>query len=312
MASGEINLAPGGVSNDNIRDDIIVGFQLENSGLRGRIVRLGSVLADILAAHDYPRAVSALVGETLTLTALLSSMLKYDGIFTLQAKGKGPVLLVVGDMESNGGIRACATFKEDSLETLQSMKSPSLAEIMGDGYLVFTVDQGGNTERYQGIVELKGESLRESVQHYFHQSEQIKTGIVLATGTDRAGGIILQRLPNAPSKESKEIEEDWQRAMTLMASCRDTELLDGGLHPEDLLYRLFHEEGVRVFTPMPLFKSCRCSAAKIENIFITMSEKDIDDMAVDGKISAQCEFCSTRYDFPLAEIKEKLAKKITD
>jgi molecular chaperone Hsp33 len=183
-----------------MNDNFVQSFQLESSNIRGRVVRLGSVLDDILNAHKaYPEDVLHLTGEILTLCVMLSSMLKYDGIFTLQVQGDGPVSMLVADVVDGGKIRACATYKQERLAA-ESHKG-NRAHLIGDGHMAFTVDQGKNMERYQGIVELKPESLIASVQHYFTQSEQIGTGIVMSVGRTegkwRASGIMLQQMRTA-------------------------------------------------------------------------------------------------------------------
>lgn len=291
-----------------MQDNFIQPFQLESSHIRGRIVRLGSVLDDILTAHEYPDDVLQLTGETLTLCAMLSSMLKYEGIFTLQTQGDGPVKMLVADMTSGGDIRACASFKEEELNAA-SFKD-NRAELLGTGYMAFTVDQGEHSERYQGIVELKNTSLAGSVQHYFTQSEQIATGMMMAVGKVdgkwRGCGIMVQQMPeeteNYNKDQSNVHEDDWRRTMVLLSSVKDEEMLAGDLSAEDLLLRLFHEEGVRIFEQTELKKNCRCSADRVKNILISMSEEDLRDVTIDGKITMTCEFCSTHYVFDPQEI----------
>jgi len=284
-----------------MEDNFVKSFQLESSHIRGRIVRLGDTLDAILSAHDYPDDVLHLTGETLVLGALLSSMLKYEGIFTLQTTGEGAVNMLVADMTSDGKVRACAAFKKDQMET--AAYKTNRAELLGKGYMAFTVDQGEHAERYQGIVELKPESLLASVQHYFTQSEQIATGMMLAVGKRngqwRATGIMVQQMPEDTvtyNKDQSNInEDDWRRTMILLGSVKEDELLDPALSGEDLLFRLFHEEGVRMFDTMPLEKTCRCSAERVEGILSTMSEDDIKEITVDGVIVMTCEFCSKSY-----------------
>jgi molecular chaperone Hsp33 len=285
-----------------MQDNFYQTFQLESSHIRGRIVRLGSALDDILNAHDYPDDILHLTGETLTLGIMLSSMLKYDGIFTLQTKTDGPVTMLVADMTSEGKIRACASFRKDALAGV-SYKS-NRAELLGSGYMAFTVDQGEYAERYQGIVELKPESLIASVQNYFTQSEQIATGMMMAVGKVdgkwRACGIMVQQMPEETAsynrdEKSNVHEDDWRRTMVLLGSVKDEELLSTEIGAEDLLFRLFHEEGVRVYETHPLEKSCRCSAERVEGVLSTMSDEDIDEITVDGKITMTCEFCSRDY-----------------
>ncbi len=287
--------------------NFILPFQLESSALRGRVVRLDTAIDEILTAHAYPAAVNGALAETIALAAMLSSMLKYDGIFTLQVRGKGALSMLVADMTSAGVIRGCATFDVDELPA----GAATLREMMGEGYIAFTVDQGEGTERYQGIVELKGEGLVDSIQHYFTQSEQIQTGIILsaapAGGQWRAQGMMIQRMPEEGGKPLGNAEEDdWRRAMVLMQSCKDEELLDPALTSEDILFRLFHEEGVRVFEPQDIRKGCRCSEGKIAAMLKMMSGEDIRDMAVNGSITMTCEFCSREYRFNPDDLAAKL------
>ena len=305
-------------------DDVIQTFQLDASNLRGRAVRLGPALNDILGSHDYPLPLAHLVAETATLALLLSSMLKYDGIFTLQTKGDGPVSMLVADVTSDGDLRACANYDSDRLEAaraqlsaLKTSESSSnhLAQYLGKGYIAFTVDQGDKAERYQGIVELQGQSLVECVQHYFNQSEQIGTGMKMAIGQRdgqwRGGGIMLQKMPEDDGYSenlSSFDEDDWRRAMILMDSVTDDELLDANLHSNELLLRLFHEEGVRVFEPHAVQKSCRCSEERVLNLLNTMSADDLDYMQDDGEISMTCEFCAAEYSYPRSRFKPSESK----
>lgn len=310
-------------------DDVVQTFQLESSNLRGRIVRLGGVLNDILEPHAYPETVAHMVAETITLSALLSSMLKYEGIFTLQAQGDGPVSMVVSDMTSAGQLRGCANFDPERVEHgTEQLKGLShtesaqnqLAQLLGKGHMAFTVDQGNAAERYQGIVDLKGASLIDCVQHYFNQSEQIGTGIKMAVGRRgdkwRAGAIMLQHMPeeekNYAARTSHVREDDWRRAMILLDSCTEDEFLSPDLHSNILLTRIFHEEGIRVYTPRRLVKGCRCSQEKIERILAMMPEDDIDYMRVDGEIRIRCEFCGSDFVFDAAAIERKLKASRTE
>lgn len=280
-----------------LTDNLVQTFQLEDGHLRGRIVRLGSAIHDMLERHAYPEPVARLTGEAALLALLLSSMLKYDGIFTLQTQGDGPVSMLVADIARRGVIRACAKFDAARLDPAMDF-----THLLGRGHLAFTVDQGPGTERYQGIVDLSGQSLQDSVQHYFTQSEQIATGIRIAVNRTaderwRAGAIMLQRLPeqNAPTGETG--EDSWRHAMVLLESCKDEELLSPGLTQNDLLFRLFHEGGVRVYDPEAVAESCRCSTERAENILRMMTEEERQDMAVNGEIVVTCEFCNREYRF---------------
>ncbi len=291
--------------------DLVQSFQVEASGLRGRLVRLGPVVDEIIGRHGYPEPVAALLAEALVLAATLASALKFDGVFTLQTRGNGPVSMLVADYRTPGGhLRGYAQVDLDKLEEAlarEDQRLGSVPKLIGAGHLAFTVDQGEHTERYQGIVELTGATLAECAHRYFQQSEQIGAGIRVAAGRVdgrwRAGGLMLQRLPsdnpNLPVDEA--VEDGWRRAVIMMSSARDEELLSPDLEPNALLFRLFHEDGVRVWDPAPVAFGCRCSAERVQGVLRSFTVDEIRDMSVDGEISVTCEFCSTRYEFPAAD-----------
>lgn len=314
------------IANDNagsqdgaVADNIILPFQLQESGLRGRSVRLGSVLDDILSAHKYPQAISHLVADTVSLAVALSSMLKFDGIFTLQASGKGPVKTLVADVVSDGSIRGCAAFSDEEMAALEGgtggyYNGYTLADLMGEGYLAFTVDQGAHTERYQGIVSLEGEKLQDSVAHYFEQSEQLRTSLCVASeykdGRWRSGALMIQFLPDDQGdgsvvafndKSDDERKEDWRRSKILLQTCTDQELVAPDLHIHELLRRLFHEEGVIVYEEKPVFKKCRCSQERVQAVVDSLSDADRAHAAKDGVIEMTCEFCSHTYTIDVSE-----------
>jgi molecular chaperone Hsp33 len=297
--------------------DRIQPFELEVSALRGRLVRLGPLFETILAHHDYPPPVAGLLGEMLALAAVLSSMLKFDGVFTLQTKGDGPVGLAVVDMTANGELRGYADFDAARLASVGGApngKGAAARDLLGEGYIAFTVDQGPHSERYQGIVELRGETLAECLQHYFRQSEQLKTAVKLSAGRQdgawRAGGLLLQQLPDEAAAETalaNDQEDGWRRAVVLMASCTERELLDPALPDHDLLYRLFHDERVRVYNPRPLATGCRCSRARIERILRSLPREEVVEMKVDGEVIMTCQFCNVEYRFDEAALERVYA-----
>lgn len=305
-------------ANDLADDNVVQTFQLESSSLRGRSVRLGTVLDDILTPHGYPEPVAHLVAETMTLGLLLSSMLKYDGIFTLQTKGDGPVSMLVADVTAAGTVRGCASFDaerlahaQEQLAALSAQESSQnhLAQYLGKGHIAFTVDQGKGGDRYQGIVELKGASLVDCVQHYFQQSEQIGTGIKMAVGLRggqwRAGALMLQHMPEDQKNIGNVREDDWRRAMVLMGTVKENELLDPKLHSHRLLLQLFHEEGVRVYKADPVRGGCRCSEEKVQTMLFMMTDEDLDYMVADGAVRLRCEFCGRDYMFDYADLNKK-------
>ncbi len=286
--------------------DHVVTFQLETSALRGRVVRLGPVLDDILGRHDYPPAVARLLAEILTVTVLLADMLKYDGIFTLQVKGDGPVPMVVADITSSKALRGYALVRAEDAESLARVGSARA--LLGDGYLAFTVDQGDHTDRYQGVVELTGDNVTDFVQHYFRQSEQIETGLAVAVaerdGGWSAGGISLQHMPgeaDAGARSNVE-EDDWRRSMLLLSSVTEAELTAPELSADRLLYRLFHEEGVRVFTDAAVSRGCRCSRQRVALVLASIPPDQIADYAEEGEITMTCEFCNETFRFTATDL----------
>lgn len=298
-----------------VDDNVIQPFRLEKSNVRGRMVRMGDVLAHIMQQHNYPPAVSALLSEVAALCLLLSAMLKYEGVFTLQIKGDGPIRMLVADVTHRGEMRAYASFDEHGVKKLVKRKKGTESgnyQLLGKGYIAFTVDQGISENRYQGIVELKGDSIVEAVQHYLTQSEQIKTSFKLAVhpqdGHWRAGAIMIQQMPEDDAGRKVDAEtslDDWTRAVMLLDTCSDGEMLSPLLHSADVLYRLFNEDGVRIYSPTHLRFQCRCSRAKVENILRTIPQAELEEICErEGHVSIKCEFCSEEYVFNGNELNE--------
>jgi molecular chaperone Hsp33 len=294
-------------------DDLVQPFRIDPFALRGRLVRLGPAINRILSQHDYPEPVAALLGEAITLAVVLAGALKYEGIFTLQTKGDGPVRLMVADVSTAGAVRGYAQYDAGKLEAALAgaqASIPSVPRLVGSGYIAFTVDQGEDTDRYQGIVELAGATLAECAQHYFRQSEQIQAGIKLSVGraghggTWRAGGLMLQRVPpeGGHGVIADDAEDDWRHAMVLMSSATAAELVDPDLPPHGLLYRLFHEQGVRVYNTHPLEARCRCSRERIEAILRAFPAEELDDMRKERVTTVTCQFCNQSYIFDEADL----------
>jgi molecular chaperone Hsp33 len=296
-----------------VPDDLVQPFQIEPFALRGRLVRLGPAIDRILSQHAYPATVAAMLGEAITLAVLLAGALKYDGIFTLQTKGDGPIRLIVADVSTDGAVRGYAQYDQGKLDAAAGDGETTellVPRLLGGGYIAFTVDQGEETDRYQGIVELAGATLADCAQHYFRQSEQIQAGIKLAVGKTgpgsgwRAGGLMLQRVPpeGGYGVIPDDVEDGWRRSMVLMSSATPEELVDPGLTPHRLLFRLFHEDGVRVYDTHPVEARCRCSRERIETILRAFPADELDDMQKERVTTVTCEFCSRRYTFDADEI----------
>jgi molecular chaperone Hsp33 len=302
---------------DVTASDFVRGFQIEGMNVRGRIVHLTDLADRVIAAHGYPDSVSRVVGEALALVALLGASLKFEGMLTLQTRSDGPLRMVVADYSSPGTLRACATFDREAVEALGAM--PLFRELVGTGSLAITIDPGGDMERYQGIVSLDGEGLADGAIRYFDDSEQIPTRIKLSVATLlargaaasrplwRAGGIIIQNLAalggHRGAAPNEEPGDDWIRASMLFSTIEPHELVDPQVEAERLLYRLYHEDGVRVFETGALEFGCRCSSERVMSVLSQYSREDVLGLAeADGRISAKCEFCSTVYRFQPDEI----------
>lgn len=294
-------------------DDVVQPFQLDPFALRGRLVRLGPTVDRILAQHDYPEPVAALLGEAITLAVMLAGALKYDGVFTLQTKGDGPVRLLVADVKTDGAVRGYAQYDAKRLGEIvpdADGESPSVPDLLGEGYIAFTVDQGDDTERYQGIVSITGATLAECAQHYFRQSEQLQAGLKLAVarageeGAWRAGGLMLQRVPPEGGRVriADDVEDAWRRVMVLMSSATPAELVAPDLPPRRLLWRLFHDDGIRVYNTHAVEARCRCSRERIAGILKAFPLDEIDEMKKEAVTTVTCEFCNTRYEFAAADL----------
>ena len=301
-------------------DDLVLPFEVKPLGIRGRVVRLGPVIDDILSRHDYPETVSALLAQSVGLAALLGSTLKFEGKFVLQTKTDGPVSMLVADFVSPNGVRGTARYTKQAVEEAGRLATET--ELMGQGYLAMTVDQGQDMERYQGIVPLGEGTLADAAHTYFAQSEQIPTrlhlfaGPVMTRGEKqthwRAGAILIQHLPreggvtpvafssgDAPGGAEDEVQEndDWVKARILLDTVESHELLDPTLSAEDLLYRLYHEDGVTVYPATHFARHCTCSRETVETMIKGFSVDDRAHMVEDAAIKVVCEFCSTPYVF---------------
>ncbi|BAF90024.1 heat shock protein 33 [Azorhizobium caulinodans ORS 571] len=314
-------------------DDCVTPFQVEALDVRGRVVRLGSVLDGVLAHHTYPAAVKRLIGEAVVLATLLGSSLKFEGRFILQTHTDGPVDMLVVDFVTPDKIRAYARFDREAVEAAVLANAASPAALLGKGHLAMTIDQGLSVNRYQGVVALTGEGLEEAAHEYFRQSEQIPTRVRLAVGEElqagggsswRAGGLLAQFLPaeagraaqadfhpgDAPEgTELHQVDDDeaWAEAQALAGTIEDVELVDKTLTSDRLLFRLFHERGVRVFEPQLLKAQCSCSRERVAGVLKSFTREEQKEMVQDdGRITVTCEFCGRTYGFAAEEVFDQL------
>jgi len=300
--------------------DALLPFEVASLDLRGRLIKLGPALDEILAKHAYPPQVSKLLGEAILLTTLLGSSLKFEGRFILQTQTDGPVSMIVVNFTAPDALRAYARFDASRLKAGRSS-----ADLLGRGHLAMTIDQGADMSRYQGLVALHGGDLEDAAHEYFLRSEQIPTRVRLAVGEElrgaggprhrwRAGGLLLQFLPKSPERARQAdlhpgdapegtslhaISEDdaWVEGQSLMQTVEDVELIDPDLSGERLLFRLFHERGVRVFATQPVRAKCSCSRDAVAAMLARFTPNDRADMIENGKVVVTCEFCSSVYEF---------------
>ncbi len=290
-------------------DDTVLPFQLDLCDVRGRVARLDTALERILAHHNYPALVEALVIEAAMLTVMIGQTMKLRWRLSLQVRGDGPIRLIATDYfapETDGAparIRAYASFDADRIAH-DSAPFPQI----GQGYFAILIDQGRDMTPYQGITPIAGPSLSACAEAYFDQSEQLPTRFALSFGRAtlpgqpekwRAGGVMLQHMPQASGASPRErdtMAEDWGRANLLLDTVEEMELIGPTVQPPELLLRLFHEETPRVFDPQAVHFGCSCSEAKVRQSLSIYSAKDISTMTTpDGTVTADCQFCGAHY-----------------
>src|SRR5215469_5463063 len=294
----------------------VMPFFLPRRPVRGRLVRLGPLAHVLLTRHPNHPVVTRLTGQSLALAAALSTALKFRGSFSVQAKGDGPVSMLLADCTDTGALRGYARTEPNKLETLLRAEAlPAADQLLGGGYLAFTVDQGPEQNRHQGIVTIEGNNLADMALHYFRTSEQLRCFVHLACDETRdgwrAGALILEKIAGAggidPALDDEAQEESWRTATALAATLTDAELLDDTLTPERLVYRLFHSEGVATDRARALSYGCRCSRARLVGILESFPPGDLDHMAVDGDIVMTCEFCNYDFRFPRDDVRGRSA-----
>jgi molecular chaperone Hsp33 len=313
-------------------DDVALPFRAEASGVMGRLVRLGPAADEILTRHDYPDPVTRVLGEGLALASMLGAALRTDSKIILQTKTDGPLGLLVVSCESPGRLRGYANFDATAIAALEAEGAIDQAELIGTGHLALTIDPGGEQDRHQGIVPLARQTLAEAALAYFRQSVQLPTFIRLAVGKQfatgapqergwrwRVGGLMIQHLSpdggsGLPERDRLkgdgtgwEDDDDWERTRILAATVEDHELIDPTLAPERLLFRLFHEEGIRAYDATPLVAQCNCSHERLAGIISRFEPDEISGMVEpDGMVKARCEFCSAHYRFKPQELVRTL------
>ena len=287
--------------------DYSARFVIETHPVHGRLVRLGDTVDAILKAHDYPEVIANLLGEACVLATIVGASLKFEGRLILQAQGDGVVRYVVADYDTKGGLRGFCRYDAEELdrllaENVDKFQSLGASALLGKGTFVMTLDPENHGERYQGITPIEGESLALCAEHYFAQSEQVPTQIKLAVsetgeGKDRrwrAAGAMIQAI--AGDQARGDTKESFEHIRALFETLGEEELTDYELTADRLVYRLFHEDGVRLSQPKAVFKLCRCSQERVETLVQSFSDEEKQDMVeADGKVHITCEYCSKTF-----------------
>lgn len=296
--------------------DNCVSFHINNGAFRGRLVRLGETVDTIIGKHCYPAPVAAVLAESTALAVLLASTLKYDGLFTLQTQSNGPVSMVVVDVTSEGRVRGCVRYDSERLQHSQQLRKNEgeiepAPHLMGEGWLAFTVDQGPDTQLYQGVVDLQGKTLTECALRYFKQSEQIDTDLQLFLHAPQgdsmgwsAGGIFIQKLPEIGGKidSQADLSENWNEAKIFMQSLTADEIFNTELSSADLLHRLYHSSDLVISAEKHFHFGCRCSREKLQSTLSGFKAEELDGLYENGQIAATCDFCSEKYIFDKGEL----------
>jgi molecular chaperone Hsp33 len=275
------------------RHDSLYRFLFDGSCVRGELVHLDHTWRALLTRQDYPPAVRRLLGEAAATTALLAATIKFDGSLILQAHGAGPVKLLVVECSGRGTLRGLARWRGD-------VEGGDLAELLGAGRLVMTIDPGEDSDRYQGIVALEGDSLSQCVHAYFDRSEQLPTRLWLAVDENRAAGLLVQEMPSSGPLDDADM---WNRVTTLAQTVTPHELLE--LAPHQLLLRLFHEERVRVFKPRRLRFECRCSRDRVAAMLAGLGRDELESILRDEhQVGVDCEYCGESYRFDAVDVEQ--------
>lgn len=312
-------------------DDHVLPFQVDGLDVRGRTIQIGPLLNSILDRHAYPVPVAKLLAEAIVLTALIGTSLKFSGKLTIQTKGDGPVDLLVADFTAPDAMRAYARFDDERLAEAIKSDQASPEQLLGHGVMALTIDQGMGMQPYQGIVALDGSNLEDIAGVYFRQSEQLPTRVRLGVAEFfdrdddgkprkglRAGGIIAQFLPQSADRltvrdlhggdgdendvDGNGVDDAWDEAVSLLNTIDAGELTDPQVQSERLLYRLFHERGVRIYDAQGVRDQCSCSREKLKGVLSGFSAEEINDCTDSGAVSVTCEFCSTTYQYDPAEL----------
>ena len=275
-------------------NDQLHRFIIEKTNVRGELVRLNATWKAVLERGDYPKNVRLILGEALAACALLSATIKYNGSLILQIRGNGPLHLLVVQCTSTGTLRGIARWHDE-------VPDHDLKSIFGVGQMAMTIEPEEG-EPYQGIIALQGEHLKDALEAYFQQSEQLNTNLWLASNDETCGGFLLQEMPGEPDED----HDTWERTTHLAATLQDDEILN--LPVKEVLHRLFHEDDVRLFESDPMSFRCNCSRERIESMLISLGSAEVNGIIEEkGKIEVDCEFCNAHYELDRVDVEALFA-----
>ena len=281
-------------------EDVLHRFMLERAGVRGVLVRLGPAWREVAGRAHYPAVLRSVLGQTLAASALLTGNIKLDGALSVELKSSGPLRLLFAECTDHGRLRGLARWNDPLPEMLDLAAMP-------DAIMAITIGNAERGQRYQGLVDLQHPELASALENYFSQSEQLPARIVLAADGEHAVGLMLQKLPDEGGHDAVEDEDAWTRIQHLTATLGAQELLS--TPPEQLLYRLYHEESVRLFDPRPLAFGCSCTRERVEAVLRSLGRDEVEAAleAREGEIEVICEFCAQRYTFDRVDAEHLLS-----
>jgi molecular chaperone Hsp33 len=295
-------------------NDLLNRFIFDDCDIRGELVTLGESYREILSHNTYPPAIQKLLGEFLAAVGLLSSTLKFDGVIILQARGEGAISTIMAECNHHNNIRGIVRLKDEVALTETLAQTGSMQELLGKGVLVITIEPkrtenfGGKLERYQGVVPLEKETLAGCLEDYFQQSEQLPTRLWFAANAEYASGFLIQALPQQLKTNAEENRNHWETIETLADTITPAELLE--LDHEQILYRLFHEQPVRVFEPTQVQFACSCSRERSESALMALGKDEVEELLIEkGTIDIDCQFCNQHYHFSPEDVRILLGGK---
>ncbi len=278
--------------------DSLQRFLLEDTPVRGEIAHLDATWRAVLARRKYPEALQTLLGEMMAAAALLSATLKFEGSLIMQMQGSGPIQLLVVEATSEHTLRATAKWEGD-------LKAGSVTQLLGSGRFVISIVPESNKQTYQGVVAIEGDTISQVLENYMVRSEQIETRLWLVSDSRQAAGMLLQKLPSAPSQD----EDAWNRAVTLGETLKREELLK--LSSREIVHRLYHEEDVRLFETRPVAFRCSCSRTRVTSMLRLLGHEEVRSIIAErSSVEVDCEFCGRHYSFDAVDAEQVFTAEV--